>query len=280
MKTYLECVSCLSKQAVDIASSHLPADQREGYVRDMVHQLADFDFTKSPPMLAKDMYGAARRLADIHDPYATQKDRYNKVALGLYPALKERVLKSSDPLDMALRIAVSGNIIDFGLASEADIDVEATVERAIASDFAIDHIEKLKAQLKAAATVLYIGDNAGEIVFDRLFIEIIGPEKVTYVVRSEPIINDVTLLDADQVAMPCAVIESGSGAPGTPLELCNDLFLNHYEKADVVLSKGQGNFETMSCPPREQFFLLMAKCDVVANDLGVERGSFIALSRG
>ncbi len=278
MQTYLECVGCLVKQAAEIATNNLPEDRREQFMRDMLERIAGFDYTDSPPIMAMEMYGEVRRRAGIADPYLEIKKTYNSRALKLYPGLREKIVVAPDPLDAALRIAVAGNIIDFGMGTTDNIQVEATIERALREDFVVDDTRRLKEELQAAQNILYLGDNAGEIVFDRLFVETIGPENVTFAVRDVPIINDSTLSDAADAGMNrvCRVISSGSPAPGTPLELCSAEFREIFDQADVVISKGQGNFETLSNPPRPVYFLLMAKCAVIAREIGVDVGSFIA----
>ena len=131
--------------------------------------------------------------------------------------------------------------------------------------------------MREAKDILYLGDNAGEIVFDRLFIEQMPHEKVTYVVRGEPIINDVTIEDAREVDMfdLVDVIDNGSDAPGTILETCSHEFQQRFASSDLVIAKGQGNYETLSDVNKRIFFLLQVKCPVIAKDIGFEVGSFI-----
>ncbi|MCK5255186.1 MAG: DUF89 family protein, partial [Deltaproteobacteria bacterium] len=124
-------------------------------------------------------------------------------------------------------------------------------------------------------------DNAGEIVFDRLFIEQLPREKVTYVVRGEPIINDVTIEDAREVDMfeLVDVIDNGSDAPGTILETCSHEFQKRFASSDLVIAKGQGNYETLSDINKRIFFLLQVKCPVIAKDIGFEVGSFVVKAK-
>lgn len=281
MRTYIECIGCLVKQAVEIAQTNLSNELQEEFIRDVLGGLSRFNYSESPPILARNMYSLVRTLTGIHDPYADIKAFYNRKALEMYPYLKKIIRSSKDPVDTALRIAVAGNIIDFGSGTKESIKVENTVQTALDAAFSIDHVDRLREKIKTATSILYLGDNAGEIVFDRLFIEELGAHKVIFAARATPIINDATMEDARQVGLTdvCRVVSSGSEAPGTPLELCTDEFCDIYYSADLVISKGQGNFETLTDPKRSVFFLMMVKCAVISREVGVPVGSFIAMQR-
>ncbi len=150
--------------------------------------------------------------------------------------------------------------------------------RVLDSPFAINHVERIRQRLAEARTVLYLGDNAGEIVFDKLFIETFHHPNIWYVVRGTPVINDATWRDADQVRMEevAQVIDNGYDAPSTLPEKCSPAFQQLYNEADLVISKGQGNLEGLiDASRRNIFFLLMLKCDVIADRLGVKKGGFV-----
>jgi hypothetical protein len=184
------------------------------------------------------------------------------------------VRSADDRLRKAIRIAIAGNVIDFG--SNTPFDLEKDLESILSQRFAIDHFETFTSALAEAKDVLYIADNAGETVFDRVLIEELG-KPVTYVVRERPIINDALEEDAiaagvDKVA---DIVSSGTDAPGNILRLCSEEFSKIYKSSDFIISKGQGNFEGLSGERRPIFFLLKAKCKVIANHIGVEQGSII-----
>ncbi len=282
MRTHHECIPCLVRHAHELAEENLPAHARDDFVTDIRNRIGRFDFDNPPPIFAMEMYGVLKRMTGTDDPYAEHKARYNRKALALYPLLEKMISGSADPLDTALRIAVAGNIIDFGVHDKSNIEIEETVQASLQAVFFLDHTEELKERLKRCRRVLYIADNAGEIVMDRLFIEQIGPKRVTCAVRSAPIINDATKLDAAQSGLDkvCTVIGSGSKASGTPLSLCNDEFGSIFVSSDVVIAKGQGNFETLTSTGRDVFHLLMAKCPVIARETGAPLGSFLAVKKG
>lgn len=282
METGPECIPCLLRHTRDLARNNLPGPDREIFYEAVMDLLARFDRKNPPPLFAGEMYRVLERMAGIPDPYAEQKASSNRRALALVPTLEKVISSSSDPVEAAMRIAVAGNIVDFGVHDAPDCGLEETVERALRTPFAVDCTAELLPRLRGGGSVLYIGDNAGEIVLDRLFIQRISPARVTFAVRSAPIINDATLPDARQAGLTgvCEVVESGSPVSGTPLELCTEEFRELFFSCGTVISKGQGNFETLSGSGREVFHLLVAKCPVIASRTGAPLGSFIALKEG
>jgi uncharacterized protein with ATP-grasp and redox domains len=215
-------------------------------------------------------------MIEMKDPFLEEKRLSNNVALALYDEWKPKVLLADDPFDLALRLAIAGNIMDYG--ASGNFDIHSTIEKALSKPLAIDHSHDLKEKIEKAQSIIYLGDNAGEIVFDKLFIETIGHKNVTFVVRSAPILNDVTIDDAKDTGIEkvAEIISSGYDAPSTILYQSGEHFLSKYMSADLIISKGQGNLEGLlfQDDPRI-FFLLMAKCDVIAEMLKVEKGSFL-----
>lgn len=210
------------------------------------------------------------------DPFAAEKELSNQLALELYKEWKPKVILAKDPFDLALRLSIAGNIMDYGVANS--FNVNETFQKVLTADFAIDHSKKLQIAIVRAEKILYLGDNAGEIVFDKLFIETINHPNITFAVRGGRILNDITLLDAMEVGIDVVanVISNGYNAPSTVLEKCSNEFLEIYHSADLIISKGQGNLEGLiNEPDSRTFFLLMAKCDVIAESLKVQKGSFI-----
>lgn len=137
---------------------------------------------------------------------------------------------------------------------------------------------ELKEALSTAKTVLYLGDNAGEIVLDKLFIETLMHPNLYFAVRGAPVINDATLDDAQYVGIDAVadVISNGYDAPSTIVDRCSPQFQELFNKADVIISKGQGNLEgLLEKTDKQVYFLLMVKCDVIAEALGVKKGDFV-----
>ncbi len=233
------------------------------------------------PEIQRDLNQRFLEMIGIKDPFAEEKRSSNSAALSLYEEWKPRIISDEDPFDMALRLAIAGNIMDYG--ASGTFDIHSTINKVLATHFAIDHSFRLKRKIEKAGTILYLGDNAGEIVFDKLFIETIGHGNVTYVVRDAPILNDVTINDAKEVGIDnvAEVISSGYDAPSTVLHKSGPQFLERFRSADLIISKGQGNLEGLlyENDPRI-FFLLMAKCDVIAETLKVNKGSFLVYNMG
>lgn len=220
------------------------------------------------------------RIIGITNPYEKEKVESNSQSLLLYKKLRIKVLESSDPFIMALRLAIAGNIIDYG--ANASFDIEETIKKVIISDFAIDHSKELIQKIKTSSRILYIGDNAGEIVFDKLLIEMIMHPHMTFAVRGSHVLNDATIEDAKQVGMNLVadVISNGYDAPSTLLSECSEEFMHYYNEADLIISKGQGNYEgLMNENDSRIFHLLMVKCDVIAELLNVKKDSFVVYNK-
>jgi uncharacterized protein with ATP-grasp and redox domains len=278
MRIHLECIPCLIRHGFDISAQTADPAVRERFMRQVLAWASHLNYDQFPPLAAREMYAMLQRITGIHDPFVKVKEISNQKALAMYPAMKAKVETSVDPLDTALRIALAGNMIDYGRHAADGLDMDRVVSRFLGTSFAIDHRDRFRQKSRDARDILYILDNAGEIVFDRVLIEELGPDRVISVVRGAPIINDVTMKDASQVGLVdvCRVISSGSAASGTPLTICSDEFKDLFHRADLVIAKGQGNYESLHEEEREVFHLFVAKCPVIAVEVGVAEGSALA----
>jgi hypothetical protein len=282
MKTYYDCIPCLLRQAVDAA--RFASDDpkiHEAVLRHVLTAAADMDLQQTPPMMARNIHRTIRQYANSVDPYFSVKQRFNEMALALYPDLKKRIIQSPDPLDTALRLAIGGNIIDFGARQDMAKDmVLAGIQNALTCDLLGD-VHAFKNAVDAADHILYLGDNTGEIVFDRLLIETLPVDKIIFAVRGYPVLNDATMEDAKTAGLLniVKVIDNGSDAPGTIIEDCSPEFVQYFNDADLIIAKGQGNYETLSETDRPIFFLLQAKCPVIAADIGCDVGRLIVQSK-
>lgn len=275
MKTYLDCIPCFFKQALYAARVAVDDEAKIKEVLDRVGMLiSDVPLESSPPETGREVYRTVREVTGVDDPFKGLKAESIEQALALYPTLNEILSKADAPLETAVRLAIAGNIIDFG--ANPDFELEQDVKEIIEKKPAINHYQGFKDAVSRARDILYVGDNAGETVFDRLLIETMG-KPVTFAVREGPVINDATMEDAlssglDEVA---ALVSSGCDAPGTVLEGCSQQFLAYFDRADLIISKGQGNYETLSHEKRPICFLLKAKCPVIARNLGVKVGDIV-----
>lgn len=280
MQTDLDCIPCFVSQA--LAAARLATDDtdiHEKVVRGVMEAVGEVDLRMPPPIMGRFIHRRIRELTSIGDPYQDIKKQFNQVAMDLYPALKRRITTSMHPAETAVRLAAAGNIIDLGVNHRLDDDILCrSIEDAMDAPLfgGLDHFSDA---VDAARSILYIGDNAGEIVFDRLLIEQLPYEKITFCVRGYPVINDATMEDADEVGMSdlVEVIDNGDDTPGTYLERCSELFRHYFDGADLIIAKGQGNYETLSDRNRPIFFLLKAKCPVIARHIGCAQGRHVVL---
>ncbi|AUB82810.1 damage-control phosphatase ARMT1 family protein [Candidatus Thiodictyon syntrophicum] len=275
MKTYLDCYPCFLRQALS-AARHAGAsvELQRHILLETMEQLRTLPAQATPPVMAELIHRMVRRETHTADPYAQSKRDATAQAMTLLPALRERVRTAPDPLETAVRIAIAGNIIDDGAADH--FELQATLARVLEQPFAIDGLTPLREALRGAGTILYLADNAGETVFDRLLIETIA-RPVTYVVKAGPVINDATREDAlaADLAAVSDIIDSGSDAPGTLLDRCSPAFREQFARAPLIIAKGQANYETLSEIQAPVFFLLLVKCAIIADDLGVPNGSVV-----
>jgi len=288
MKTYLDCIPCFFRQALEAArlAGAGPRVQRR-VLNEFAKLCPSIALSASPPETGRIVYRLVSRITRKKDPYAKIKAKSNERALRLYPRLRRTIARSADPMAMAVRLAIAGNIIDYGVKNSLNVESELrkilTEEgrRIPAENKKFYQYAGFRRALAGARTVLYLADNSGEVVFDRLLIEQIRKEypsrKILYAVKSRPILNDAMEEDARQCGIDrvADILESGADAPGTVLSLCSPAFLRTYRKADMVISKGQGNFEALSRSQRSVFFLFMAKCPVVASHAGSRIGDII-----
>lgn len=290
MKTCLDCIPCFFKQALDasrIAGADAPAQRN--ILNEVARIIPGFRLEASPPEMARIIYKIVCEMTGVEDPYAHIKEESNRFALNIYDHLIQKVKCSDDPVFTAVELAIAGNIIDYGVKNSLNVNEEldkflSDEERLIQREGARFFQDgTFLSALKNAKNILYLADNAGEIVFDRVLLEVIRKQfpkiKIWFAVKEKPAINDALMKDAVACGLPDAaeVISSGSDAPGTLLEYCFESFLEIFRNADMVISKGQGNFETLSDADRPIFFLLLAKCPVIADHIGCQLGDVILL---
>jgi len=275
MKTYLDCYLCLLRQGLTaVRRAGLDNQDQVTVINSVLQGLQEIEPGMTPPIIATHIHHVIREKTGNPDPYGELKELSTKRALALYPRLKALVEAADDPFETAVRLATAGNIIDFGPADEYDLG--ESVERMLSQPLAFNDIPALREAIEKAEWLLYLADNAGETVFDRLLIEQIKVP-VYYAVKSGPILNDATAEDAiaagiDKIAQ---IVDIGCDAMGTILKRCSEEFRQMYEEAEVIIAKGMAHYETLSSKGDRLFFLLQAKCDVVASDAGVPVKSLI-----
>ncbi len=284
MKINPECYNCFITQAIRSSRIHTQDNDRILKVtQSVVRTLVDLDHSLPPPIISEEVYSAIRKNLDVDDPYKDIKKKYNDIALGYAKMAKAKIRNAQDKLLCALKLSLAGNIIDFGGELD-DFSIDETINDTIHSGFNINNIEQFRDELDRAKSLVLAADNAGEIVFDKILVETIKelyPKLDIYLfVRGGVIINDVTAEDARYVGFDklARVIETKRAIPGFWPAFCEGECLDIYNKADIILSKGQGNFETLSeVSDSRIFFLFIIKCRVVAKFLNLKKFSKIFL---
>lgn len=279
MKTYLDCIPCFMKQALRVGKISTDDDEQVKKILDMAGELIPaIPMDASPPEIAKIIYDKIKSLTGVVDPYKAIKQENIKKARVLLPHMREIIESNDNPLFEAARMAIAGNVIDFGIYET--VNIEREILHSVERDLTINDFDLFVKKLAQARNIYYIGDNSAEAVFDRLFIEQIN-KPVTFVVRGEPILNDITRAEAEIVGLNTVadIMSSGTSAPGNVINDCAPEFLDKLGDADLVISKGQGNYEALSDTSYPIFFMLKAKCRVIARDIGVPEGSLLLMAR-
>lgn len=285
MKISRECIHCLARQAVEIAEETTSnVTIQEEIIKRSLKELAEMDFNETAPEIAFRMHQHAKNITRIIDPYARLKEQYNEIAKEIYERIIEEkwLDNAEDRFDMACRLAIAGNIIDFSVGLKLDhSDIVKSVEDSIKHDIFGTGTSALREAVEKSNNIMYIADNAGEIIFDKFLLGNLPINKVTYVVKGGPIVNDATMYDAIStgVADLVKVIDNGHAAQGTILKDCSSTFKSEFNKADLIISKGQANFETLSdIKDKTIFYLLRAKCSSVASAIGCKQMDYVLTS--
>lgn len=276
MNICLDCLPCMFKQVLE--ASRMATDNtelQEMILTESMRILSNYKQYSCSPELALAMHQIVKKHTGKFDPYEKIKKRDIKAAIKLYPFLKSFLYKKNESLYWALKIAAVGNIIDSAIF--IDIDIERCIEKELDISFGICDIDSFEDRVSNAKTLLIIGDNAGETVFDKVLAEYLAPLNIIYAVRSEPIINDACVEEAVFSGLDkcTTIVSTGCNAPGAVLSKCSREFVDIFNKADIVISKGQGNYEALSDCNREIYFLLKAKCPMISKKIGVNLYDYV-----
>jgi len=264
-------------EAMRFSTDDVSLQQR--FMREIFLCAADLDFAQPPPSFAQKIHRRLREITDVKDPYLKVKQSFNRLALKMLPQIEHTIGEADDPFAMAVKFAIAGNIIDSGAkAALSESEVLETLNKTVAMPLLGD-TDSFKKAVNNATDILYLTDNAGEIVFDRLLINFLPKGRTVLAVKGCPVINDALIADAEAAGLTklIKVIENGSDAPGTILEDCSAEFIEIFKNADIIISKGQGNYETLSGRTENIFFLLKVKCPPIAADIGFPPGSHVLL---
>lgn len=284
MKFALECTNCILNQVSQVSKmKELSKDESFKLLKKVLKEIEKQDFDKTSPEVYGNVWQLITDYFDGEDIYKEIREQYNKKFMNYVDAIEDAIIKSETPLKMALAAAIEGNLLDLAITKTFSIDkLIQAIEKLESAKFGIDDSTSLLNSIKKSKKILYIGDNCGEIVFDRIFIETIKKyfpkTKIYYVVRGKSAVNDVLLSDALQVGMDefATIVENGDSSLGTVLERCSTNLNVLYKEVDLVIAKGQGNFESLSETPRENlYYLLLSKCQLIAEAFNVDKMSIV-----
>lgn len=275
------CVACIINQSAKVSQAIDADEQLTKTLTSTVEELSkNFSFDENPPEIASYVYEKMAELAKKTDLYDEVKELSTQKALSFVPLLKDKLEATSNKLLTATKIAVAGNVIDLAAAVEFCLDEE--LDKIFHTDFSHNDMNILEESLQSAKDVVVLGDNVGEHIFDYMFIETLQklyPSiNFTYMVRGNPIINDVTIKEAMECGFDnlCNLVDSGVNTPGFAYNRANKKSQKLFDEADLVISKGMGNYECLTPSHREKIcFLLKVKCGVVAASLDKEVGDII-----
>ena len=282
------CLGCNINQVIKISNVlNLSRNDEEKIIRDILGYLSIANYSKCNPEIMGEIWEIICSSINNNNPYKSIKNHYNTEMAKMYNEIITIIEKSNDKFFTCLKIAITGNLIDFAAKHVFKIeDLKEKINDSKNIQLAIDHSMRLYQKLKQAESLLYLGDNCGEIVLDKIFMEYIKKEfpgiKIFYGVRGKPIVNDVIREDALMINMNSVaeVIDNSDGSLGTVIKRTSEQFKRIFYTADIIISKGQGNYESLLTIDRGGiFFLFMVKCEPVAETLGVDIMSVICFEK-
>ncbi len=286
MKIQKKCLPCIVNQALRLTEM-LGTDNASDLLRQVFAYLSQVDFDRSvTPELIGDIFALLKTATGNQDPYRDTRHFYNQMFLDRLEAMEQEMDSAADPFAEAVKYAISGNIIDFFPIHELTPEaVQAYFTRLKQEELTIDDSARLREEVAAAQTVLYLGDNCGEICLDKLLmkkLKQLNPAcQFYFATRGSAVVNDSIKEDAYFVGMQAfaTIIDNGDGSLGTVCPRTSQAFREIFDRADVIIAKGQANYECLSDGDKNVYFLLMTKCKVIADDIGVPEMKMICMRK-
>ncbi|HKL41463.1 MAG TPA: ARMT1-like domain-containing protein [Clostridia bacterium] len=273
--SYIDCIPCIINRADQLANKYLGTKvEKYDYMHDVLSIIQEADFSRTSPVLTMRAMNALKVIDQVNKDYECIKEKFNERILRLKPVFEEIIDKSNDSLKKALQFSIAGNIIDLGAFESIDFKlVDDVIEKAQNEPLDREIFNRLLEDLRNSERLLYIGDNSGEIVFDHLLINQLKKAfpklEIIFAVRGGTILNDITRKDAKQVGLDqdVRIIDSGVNIPGTDLLEVSDDFNDIFYSSDIIISKGQGNYESLSGCLEPIYYLFLAKCNIIQQHL-------------
>lgn len=279
MKTELDCIPCFVRQALEAIQEVVDTpEQRERLFRKLLREISLEDWNLTPPAVSQRLHRLIRQDMGGIDPYRAIKAQMNAAAKTVLPTMRAMLAQQSDRQEALVRLAIGGNMLDAGAKTRVSIEDLPSQMQTIWDRPLLGEVDGLFEEANRASSILYLADNAGEIFFDRELIAALPPGRVTVAVRGSPVLNDATREDALEAEIDsiAEIIDNGSDAPGTVLADCSADFQSRFVRADMVIAKGQGNYETLSSCKRRIYYLFVVKCPAVASRVGAALGTLVA----
>lgn len=280
-----ECMLCILEKQIEKIPKDINEAKKREFLQRMFGVLSNAPLNAGAPLLVREIKNIKKEMFGLEDDFEEVKVYFNHIMMGYEGEIRQRIEHSEDSLKAAIQFALAGNFIDFGAMKNVD---EMRLKSLLfsANDIVIDPIcyENLKEDLAKAKKLLYITDNCGEIVMDKLVIEDLKkqfPElSITVFVRSKSVLNDATLEDAKQVGLTECVEVCGSGSDlaGTCIETLPVETYEILDSADIIIAKGQGNFETMRYCGRNVYYMFLCKCALFADCFKVPKFTGIVIN--
>ena len=271
-----ECISCLMKKHLKAYPKETSRLDKIQYMKSILKIISDADKEMSAPELLsqinevkRDMFGKAEDFSEI-------KKHFNSMMMSFENDIMSKINSANDPLKMGLCYAMTGNYIDFGaLDSVGEDKLRELIENVNENMIGDKEYEDFKKEIEKSKRVVYLTDNCGEIVFDKVFISVIKnmfPDvSITAIVRGYDVLNDATMTDANEIGLDkvVEVIDNGTDIAGTCLDKISEKASEIIDSADLIISKGQGNFETLQMCGKNIYYVFLCKCQMFADRFNV-----------
>lgn len=273
-----ECISCLLKTRLEFAPENTSPEMKIAYMQRVLRAVSELQLHESAPVVVRKINQIQKEMFGVSEDFSDIKVYFNDMMLEKVPELQSTLDNAEDALKLAIQYAITGNYIDFGSMYHVD---ESILQKYMdnAKNIEVNECEytALQADIAKAKSIVYLTDNCGEVVLDKLLMAEIAKRnpnvKITVIVRGADVLNDATVADAAQVKLEevAEVISNGSDIAGTFIDEISDEARKFLQNADVILAKGQANFETMQQCGLNVYYIFMCKCEMFAKRFGVPR---------
>ena len=286
MKISYECGPCFLRQAREALDLSTDDELLKMEIMGDIFKFLsnNFEVGTNSNGTGSEMHKMIIQKTGCRDPYFKEKIEGNEIALKYLPEV-EKIIRDDDSLENYVKIAIIGNILDFG-AFTLDDDIESVIKQALKKDLTVKDIEEFEKSLNDNDRVLYLVDNTGEIVFDKLLLAKIKEYglDITIAVKSEPILNDACMAEALDAGLDefGEIVEIGCGTVGYVDSEISDEFREIFDAHSFIISKGMGNYEGLTeidLSEKDVYFLLCAKCNTISRDIGVELHDMLLIKR-